>query len=311
MKDKSMNLFKQVANIIFFFISIILSVYLFVHFGKNLWEKLIWGTTAVGIELFKNYTLIVVKGQLRHKQWGSFIAYSIAYLGVTIVSIIASLGFSLLTIQGQSFASSIDNMSLNNYMNDIASLDLEINAKIKQQEMMPEGYATASNRLSEGISKLREEKANLLLKINELNNQPVEVAGMDMFSLLGSLMFKRTGEEVLFILMLIASISIEVCLALTSGDVERKMIIPQDTRIFKYIEALMSTDASRLLPDHKIGPAIDLPIPECRKYRRMLADMQYAGKPLIEMGKGGTKANFTKENIIKIVRFQLNTMSMN
>ena len=60
-------------------------------------------------------------------------------------------------------------------------------------------------------------------------------------------------------------------------------------------------------PDKKIEEMTKIPFKNCLRYKQFLQENVYNGKQLIVSGKGGTRSDFSKEDLVKIVTFLLNT----
>lgn len=310
MKQKNFNLYRKTSHIVLFGVSLTFTLMLFTEFGSEWHEKLLWGAMGFALEVIKLYLWMHLKSQWA-TQKAAALAQFVIYVGIAFVSMVASLGFAMNTIEGQSFTAQVQNLQIDSKMDELVFIESQIDTKIRQQSELPTDYVTASDRYTNQIADLREQRVALL---EEIEAQQEEQAGrqtetMDTFTLIGRAV-DMDGRDTLYYLMLIMVFALEICLVMTAGDIKRQVVVDENPRIFQYIEALFteSTSDKRLATDQAISEATGIPLGECHEYRQLLANMTYkksdgARTPLIEIRQGGTKANFSRESISKIVRF--------
>jgi uracil-DNA glycosylase family 4 len=232
---------KRVIHFLLAVLSIVFSVILFVQFSNHFWGRLIFGTSATIVELFKIYSLIQMKTMFVAglKQNGKMFlvcfGFFIIYTGLTAFSIVATLGYNLNTIQGQSFYAVVRNIETESAIRDIERIDDEIDTKLRQQSELPFDYVTASDRYTKQIEELRQIRRNLETSI--ANAEKVQDSA-DTFSMLGELI-RISGERVLFILLFGLSIIFEIGIAVT-GDVitEKKNKTPKNNEVIEKEEQM-------------------------------------------------------------------------
>lgn len=317
MEQKIINKGKWIANLVLFSISAMLSVNLFINFSKTLWIQGLLGAMALSIETVKLYSFILAKASFKEflsrpafwsKSWIAGIFQFIFYLVLTLISIVASLGFIRVEIEGQSFQARTLNIDQDVIMADLKLIDREINNKLRQQEELGGDYVTASGKLTDQIKNIRAQREELLLKLKTAQQtNEHKVVSSDMFFLLGDLI-NWSEKQTMFWLMLMLSILLEVCIAVTSGTVVQRKFqsIGKENRskLISYINYLVG-EGARLNSDQYISKETQIPPHECYRYRKLLNSISFRGKNLIDIRQGGSKANYSKENIIKIVMFHL------
>ena len=314
MKEKTFLILRKLSHVTLFIVSLSFTLFLFIQFGEQIHEKIIWGILGFALEVIKLYLFMLAKANLKEKDWHAkvgAVAQFVVYLGIAFISMIATLGFALMTIEGQSFAAQVSQniFEIEAMHAERDELTLEIATFQQQQADLPEGWITASQRISESISTLRERRDFLNTRIVELQRERVQAQTVDtsnVFVLIGSVV-DLDGRTTLYYLMLVMVVALEVCLVITSGHIERALRVDSSTRIYEYIHSLFDVNGVRLKTDHDIHKETGISLAECFKYRQVLQNVTYKGTPMISQRRGGTKANFAKDNIIKIVKFHYNT----
>ena len=319
MKEKTFFALRKISHIILFIVSLSFTLFLFIEFGEKLHQKILWGLLGFALEIIKLYLFMLAKSGFKEKDWhikiGALLQF-IVYLGIMFTSMIATIGFAMTTIEGQSFSAQVkqNTFEINSIEVERDEITKEITILQQQQASLPEGWITASQRLSDSILSLREQREELNNKIRDLRKERLNEQIIDtsnVFVLIGSII-NLDGKSTLYYLMLIMVITLEVCLVITCGDIEKKISkihVYSGNKIFEYIEALFDVDGKRLKTDFDISNILNIPIEECINFRKTLSGITYKGVPMISQRRGGTKANFTKENIIKIVKFHFNTIA--
>lgn len=310
MKEKNFLVARKVAHVLLFIVSLTFTLFLFIQFGSALHEKLLWGTVGIALEIIKLYLFMQAKSHWKSKELPTAGFQFLVYAGIAFVSMVASLGFALISIEGQSFTAAVSNIETDYLVEDIDRLNQEIDTKIRQQSELPTDYVTASDRFTDQIEELRLRKEGMIQLLQELQVEQVrEDEAIDVFMLIGGTI-GLSGRSTLYYLMLVMIIALELCLVMTAGNIQGSTMKPKlktSSQLLVYLESLLNVDTLRLKPDERISKETGIPISECKSYRSTLANWVYKGKPLITQRQGGTKANFSAENMKKIVRFKIDT----
>lgn len=321
MKERTIHRFKNLSHIILVVISMMLSINLFIQFSNSFLVKILLGFTAFALELLKVYLLIEAKFHFRIKEKLSKLKASVetfVYLGLALSSIVASLGFTLLSIEEQSLQFSIA-QSASNF--EIDQLITQIEANNKQIEIIQENATglefSAVERNAEAnrqIAEIQEKNKELISKVQELRDEKqlsIEEQGnltsVDMFNLLGALVDK-SGQDAMFFLMFTIVFMLEIAIALTCGEI----IIEDPLRenryeLMAYIDSLFNVKGKRLNSDDTIQKETGIALNNCKRYRDLLLKTHYNNIPLIESNRGGTTGNFTKDITKKIIALQSNS----
>lgn len=315
MKRKTFHVYRKLSHVTLFIVSLTFTLMLFVEFGDEWYQKLLWGGMGFALEIIKLYLWMHLKSQWKTEK-GAAIAQFVIYAGIAFVSMIASLGFAMNTIEGQTFTAQVQNIQVDSMVEDLEVIDSQIATKLRQQSELPFDYITASDRLTEQINDLRLQRKETLerLSAQQETSQGRETESIDTFVLIGRAV-GLGGQDTLYYLLLIMVITLEICLVMTSGDIEKRLIVDENPQIISYVNTLFenASSDSRLTTDDAIHEATGIPISECRKYRNFLANISYGSggvkKPLIESRRGGTKANFTRDGVLKILRFHMNVQN--
>lgn len=321
MKEKTINHIKQVAHVILVVLSMMLSINLFIQFSDKPFIQVLFGMLAFSLEAIKLYLLLEAKYHFRLNGWKNEavgVTQFTVYLGLAFISIVASLGFTLVSIEEQTIQFE-ERREVSNF--EIEALQNEIEANNRQIEIVQEN-ATAlefsaverNAEANEQVRSLQDRNRELIQELQELrsekNGETVEqrLTSNDMFILLGETV-NLNGEDTMFYMMLVLVVLLEIAIAITSGTIERDVKIHKSnpTGIMSYIDALFSEDGKRLVPDLRISKKIGLSEEECGMYRETLKNTTYKGKAMITARRGGTIANFSKENMKKIVQFHIDS----
>jgi HPt (histidine-containing phosphotransfer) domain-containing protein len=316
MREKTVHTFKLVAHFILIGLSIALSVNLFIQFSDKPFIQIMFGMMAGSFELLKIYLLVLSKynfSDVVRKRVRGILEFTI-YLGLAFLSAVASLGFTLVSIQEQSFQATSQNyeeqLQVTAIEREIDAIDQQIDTKLRQQSELPFDYITASDRFTEQINELRDQRQELVADLNQLLQESEttrETVSQDMFTLLGEVV-RLNGRDTMFYMMILLVVLLEISIALTTGDLKKEVQLTQNKdQIVKYIEGLFDTNTNRLNSDDKVSKATGIPLSECHRYKKILSNITWKGSSLITSGRGGTFATFTKENTIKIVMFHIHS----
>lgn len=319
MTEKTINNFKNISHFILVFLSILLSVNLFIQFSDFLYIQILFSLMAIALELIKLFILMKSKSYFKE---GGFkndlvgIIQFLVYLGLAFISVIASLGFTLVSIEEQSiqFESrrNISNFRIESIQNEI-EFNLE-QIRIIQNNARDLEFSAVERvaQANEQVRAIQEENRNLINLIEELREENIEVieerlTSKDMFVLLGDLI-SISGKDAMFYMMLVLVILLEVAIAITSGSISKPFQLKESSKgLMEYIDALFSEDGKRLVPDNRIHKILNISIEDSKMFRESLQSIVYKGKPMITSRRGGTVPNFSKENMKKIVQFHIDS----
>jgi len=320
MKEKTINRVKQVAHIILVILSMMLSINLFIQFSDKPFIQVLFGLMAGSLELIKLYLLLEAKYHFHLDGWKNEavgVTQFGVYLGLAFISIVASLGFTLVSIEEQTLQFE-ERREISNF--EIEALQNEIESNNRQIEIVQEN-ATAlefsaverNAQANEQVRSLQDRNRELIAELSELRFQREEstveerLTSNDMFILLGETV-NLSGRDTMFYMMLVLVILLEVAIAITSGKIEKEIKLKKSSSgIMDYIDALFGEDGKRLVPDNRISKKLGITEEEASMYRDTLKELTYKGKPMINARRGGTIANFGKENMKKIVQFHIDS----
>lgn len=320
MKERTINRIKQVAHVILIVLSMMLSINLFIQFSDKTFIQVLFGTMAFALEAIKLYLLLEAKYHFHLNGWKNEavgVVQFTVYLGLAFISIVASLGFTLVSIEEQTLQFE-ERREVSNF--EIEALQNEIESNNRQIEIIQENATalefSAVERNAEAnrqVRELQDRNRELIVELSELRaqreGQTVEqrLTSNDMFILLGETV-NLSGRDTMFYMMLVLVVLLEVAIAITSGKIEREIKLKKSTSgIMDYIEALFGEDGKRLVPDSRISKKLGITPEEASMYRDSLKDITYKGKSMITARRGGTVANFGKENMKKIVQFHIDS----
>lgn len=331
MKERTIQHFRRVAFIILFTISNFLTINLFIQFTENVFFKVIWGSLAFALEIIKAYLFLETKKKFKdtytHKNpkklgqamnyMGAVMMFTI-YFGLASVSAVASMGFTLTTIQEQSFTASVQNATVDSVqfqveqkLKDIDDINRQIESALTRQEGKGADWQSLSERGNEELSGLREEKDILTKEIEALYERQAEakeesytIDSMDVFTLMGSKV-DLSGADTMLYIMMVLIILLEVCLAMTAGEIKgdnTDMVERTRTNnLLRYIDSLLAIKGVRLKSDKRISSDTGIPLVECQRYREILQNIKHNGVPLITTVRGGSRANFSQREMHMIV----------
>jgi len=320
MKEKTVNRVKQVAHIILVLLSMMLSINLFIQFSDKPFIQILFGLMAGALELIKLYLLLEAKYHFTLNGWKNDLfagVQFIIYFGLAFISVVASLGFTLVSIEEQTLQFE-EVQEVSNF--EINALQDEIEANNRQIEIVQENATalefSAVERNAEANAQVRElqdRNRELIIELGQLRSERLQdtpetrLTSNDMFILLGQTV-NLSGQDTMFFMMLVLVFLLEVAIAITAGKIERDVRLKKSSSgIIEYIDALFSEDGKRLVPDGRISQKMGISIEEASMYRETLKNLTYKGKSMITARRGGTIANFGRENMIKIVQFHLDS----
>ncbi|MDA3855054.1 MAG: hypothetical protein PF569_02260 [Candidatus Woesearchaeota archaeon] len=319
-KEKYSKFKRKFIHHSLFLISDALTIMMLIQIGDGIIAQTILGFFANAIELLKVQLLMEIKK--RFKEWKlrflPIVAiFILTYLGFAFVSGVASLNFTLLTISNKSFVSEVNNSTMDSFSNQIEDIDKDIESinndiRSNQEDMRnidPAIYRTAREQIQNTIQDLRSSKTELFNKREELVIQQqneieeVEIIPVDSFSLMAEKLNNGwDGSDVMYYLMLLLIFLLELSLVVTSEEAELEVNITEERKpLSLYVKALMDINGVRLNSDKKISELTGLSHKDCKYYKSLLQEWKYESTHLIHTGRGGSKANFTKKQILQII----------
>lgn len=319
MRERTVSYLRVSSHIILVSLSIGLSVNLFVRFSEELYIQGLFALMALAMEMMKLFMLILAKADFMdesRKKTLAAISRIGVYLALAGISGIASLGFTLVSIQDQNIASQTDISSIEreSIQTEIERLDDQIDTNIQRYEDLPSDWITHSEEYLNRVESLRSQREERMEELRELQNTTDDISStQDMFVLLGSIL-DLDGESTMFYMMLLLVILLEISIALTTGTLKRDHPVLEkesNANFLTYIDALLEgcEEWGRLNSDSVVSKNTDIPLEECKAYKDKLKSITYKGVPLLSSSKGATKPNFSKENLKKIATFHFNLNS--
>lgn len=315
MKEKTIHVFKNVSHIILIIISVALSVNLFIQFSNYWYIKILLGAMAISLETIKIYILLTAKYKISLKTKFDIFIGSIeflVFLALAIVSMIASLGFTFVSIEEQSLQF-VKTQQSSNFQIDMLIREIESNNR--QIEIIQENASglefSAVERGAEAnrqVLEIQEKNRILIQEVEQFREQRQQedprLSSVEMFNLLGD-SIGISGRQTMLYMMFALVFLLELALAITSGNIKPDNIFREHRfEVNAYIDALLDVNGKRLNNDETISNKTGIPINNCKRYRELLLKSHYNNIPLIESGRGGTKANFTPSQIKKIIQLQ-------
>ena len=213
---------KTLAHWIVVMVSITFTVLLFYQISSTSIGKIATVSFGFALELFKIYILVTIKDPHKMafkylKKFGLFMVY----LSLALASGLATLGFAIGEIEGQSFASSSANAPIIYAEQDLQRYTRQIEDITAKMSQLPPDYITARQRYLTTISELEVLRAEAMATL--VNAPTLEVVATDTFTLLGKLPFiNLDGETLLFYIFLALVILLEVAIAVTTDFTEDK-----------------------------------------------------------------------------------------
>lgn len=216
---------------------------MFISLGADLLGKIVLGLVAISLESTKVFSLLRIEYSMYLKAQKistlPFPAASILiYVFLALLSIIASLGFTLVTVDKQVESSRVVfttvsddyEFEIEQKQSSLALIDSQIRALQKQIELINPDYATGSVKLSADAQKLADRRELLIEDISALKKkqrdavvrtaQGEENNVYGMFVLMGNAIGGMPEKTVMFILLALISVLIEVSMIYTSPTIE-------------------------------------------------------------------------------------------
>lgn len=318
---------KEVAHIILFVVSVTFSVNLFWHLSSFIVWSILWAALAVVFEYMKVQSFMYAKYYFRLVSWRRLSSLFIAiiifsmYLAMAVISGLATWGFAKVSIAQQSSIVSQTNIKSDLSKDRLEVIDDELailqeametaNEEKKKMNSYAGSYQTGQSMMTEDIleisnrrNELLDKRSQIALELSE-EAEGIEIKADDIFTLIGNTpRIDMDGETVKFLLFLAIVVLLEVVLCLTSGEVGTKttMDTMRYENLKRYITALFNTTANRLNSDKKIVEMTGMQLGDCKKYRKYLTSKSFGGTPLITYGRGYSKSEFTKDELLSIIK---------
>jgi len=240
-----MKLIKYGAFVLLTIVSAYLSINMFISLGADFAGKAILGVTATALEATKVFALLRIEyiiflqgglfvHPLRKGPWVSIMVYLI----LALVSIIASLGFTLVTVDKQveasrsSFVAENDEYEYTISQKEKALLqkDAQIDALNANLSKIDANLATGAVKLSSNSSTLTAERNAMVQEISDLKklqNQAKSLAASSlkenvygMFALMAMAVGVKSEKTIMTLLLLMISIMLEIAMVYTSPTIK-------------------------------------------------------------------------------------------
>ena len=120
-----------------------------------------------------------------------------------------------------------------------------------------------------------------------------------------------TGQDLLTALFMFIYFTLALVMWLTWEPLE-EVVEKSKRRAFdwetmeKYILASMTEESKRMLPDHKVSELTKIPLETCQDFKELMKKTVYQKKPLVISRPGITEATYSREGMIKVMKFLSN-----
>ena len=316
-------------------LSMVFSVLLFWSAGSNIFGKTMLGCSAVLMELIKVAMLKRFKTELNHAniarkdpemkmgkplpRYISATGKGIIFVGLTLVSVVASIAFSRAEIERQYSVATTESYEMDSLLLQKESIQASITRKetlsdeiIADRSELGTYYFTRRDEYDALLATTEAEIVALYAEMDTINVEIValqavtETAALDVFALLGE-MVGMTAAQVLGVLLAIMTVSLELGIFVTTETGEKTINIKENKENFDiYLEALtdIKDGNKRLHADSKVAAATGLPLSVCKNFKNAMLSMSYQGRALIEVVDGSTNLGegWSKDSVRKIVR---------
>ncbi|MCA1799875.1 MAG: hypothetical protein LC687_00135 [Actinobacteria bacterium] len=214
-----LSIVKNVSFVVLSVISISLSVYLFIQFSSYPVESILFGLLAIAFEGSKLYALVDGHADWLSKRFKPAIIKYGMYTLLALLSVVASYGFSLGALQRAELDPATSRTAYQEQAleRQIQEIDGQISNFQDQQSRLGDGWVTAAQRLQESIDSLVERRTELYDDLYSLEQPDFDLAS-NAFILIGRSV-GISGELVMFVLLIILSFSIELCIIFTSPSI--------------------------------------------------------------------------------------------
>jgi len=236
-----MRIIKYGAFLLLTLVSAYLSINMFVNLGADMTGKVVLGIVALALESTKVFALLRIeyamlqrsKNKTLRRPWSSIAIY----LALALLSVIASLGFTLVTVDKQVESSrAVFSSVADDYSFDIEQLQaslvlIDAQAKVLQDQIsrINPDFASGSVRLSTEAQELADRRSAVVASMSALKKQQreavVAVAKSEeqnvygMFVLMGN-MLGVPDKLVMTSLLFLISLLLEIGMLYTSPTIE-------------------------------------------------------------------------------------------
>lgn len=245
--------------------------------------------------------------------------YFVLYIIMAFFTVLAAVSFSGKTITAMTSTLSTSKLAVSTMYDEI-----QRNKNImKGYDDLQIKYAGDTNRV--GQFNYTKAQNDTLQKTNKIliqtyltmcSNADIKVKSEsdDAFSFYADLL-RWSKSLVIIILLIVFFGGIEYTFFLMAPQEERKLVVSEKKEeLLKYVDALMELEDERvkLKQDKDIAEATNIPLKQCKIYRDILSgragddSILWKGKPIIEITRGATKANFNKNETRIIVTNKAN-----
>lgn len=203
---------KRVSNIIFLIISCLVIANLLIRMVDKPFLKIIFVVIAVGLDLFRQYVVMMAKYYWRIA-WIKSVGLWLVYIAHFSIVIIASAGFTLSEVNAKSQESGLYNMEKQSIISTIKSNESEI----KQLETLRKTLNPAEwefRRVSSRIDVLQKANVGHYEKLGNFKEAKLDVQE-DVFNSIGS-GIHIAGEFLKLYVFIVIAILIELALLITS-----------------------------------------------------------------------------------------------
>ena len=217
MKTNIISVIKNISFVVLTTISLAVTVYLFTQLSGNPLEQFIFGCLAFAIEGTKIFSLVTGFQNLVAKKYAGFIVRMLVYVFLASLSIFASYGFSLSTVQGTVEVIARTDTVVADYDKQIAQIDQQIETTLKKQADTPYGWIGLHQTLRDDLERLRKEREDLSKRKEDeqKKTETVSTAAKNVFDLIGD-NFGIEPKRVKFTMLLLLAFMVEVCIVFTS-----------------------------------------------------------------------------------------------
>jgi hypothetical protein len=324
----SFVLIKWIVLGIFWMVCVGFTIFVFMNLAND-WVKWVWLFAALAWEGGVLVVVSLLKTSIvKRENVIKIVGLCLAYLLMGSVTFFGSLGFNVANTHKQTVAALAKPVDVkgNEYLIEQAkkaneAIDADIAALSKQRDaFIDTDQQTKADVKQAAIDKKQKEKdknnAAVGTKSGENTTSTVstELAADDIFTALGGFFDAvnwnlKTGTFFKSLIFIIFGLTLLLMVALAAPTIEEAVVVLRlDTSVDvvglqKYLEAMFDVTGRRLAKDEIIVDKTKLTIEKCKEFRAYLMKLTYKGLPLFTRDSGGTKANFPKEQVIKIAAF--------
>ena len=210
------NTLKNIAWFIFLVISCLVIANLFVRMVDNPVLKVLFVVIAIGLDLFRQYTVSKAKQYWRINK-GRSAALWLVYTAHFSIVIIASAGFTLSEVNLKSQSASVYNMEKQSIINTINSNEAEIK-KLETLRGTLDPAKWQFRQVSDRIDVLQNANNEHYQRLDGFKEVKVNVKE-DVFGNIGKV-FHVKGESLEIYVFIVMAILIELALLITSKDIK-------------------------------------------------------------------------------------------